>query len=394
MADDRSANTTESPNGVVSHFASPQRSKDERLHREVEQIVDSPVVSAMLAAADGMLAVLNEHRQVVALNPRLLALLGVEEPWDVLGLRPGEAVGCAHAHDNPAGGCGTGRMCASCGAAIAIVSSLVEDETVERLCCIQTGRQVELSDLFLSVRAHPIRVGDSRWVLLFLQDISDSQNWALLQRVFFHDITNLVTALVGNTFYLEEDLPAGFGERARTLDRYARRLAREVSLQHMLLKAEAGDLDLQPERVRLGDLQAELREVCRHHPAAAGKHLHFDERPPDLELETDPDVLNRVLVNMIVNALEATDEGDEVRVWCERQADLVVFCVSNPGEMPVEIARRIFQRNFSTKGGLGRGLGTYSMKLFGEKLLAGEVDFSSPGTGQTVFSFRLPIERD
>lgn len=46
---------------------------------------------------------------------------------------------------------------------------------------------------------------------------------------------------------------------------------------------------------------------------------------------------------------------------------------------------RIFQRSFSTKGAKGRGLGTYSMKLFGETYLGGQVSFrSSAGAAQSL----------
>ncbi len=394
MANGRPGSGVSSGLAAATHFASPQRSSPEDLRREAERIAHSPVVDALLGAADGMLAVLNEHRQVVALNLRLLEALGVEDPRDALGLRPGEAVGCVHAHDNPEGGCGTGRMCASCGAAVAIVSALVEDRTEERLCCIRTAGTGREGDLHLSVRAHPLAWDGARWALLFMQDVSERQNWALLQRVFFHDITNLVTALVGNSYCLEDEVPEPVKEQARSLERYCKRLAREVALQHMLLKSETEQVELDLRPVGLDEVMADLRQLCDHHPAGRGKRVRFDDRTGGRELKTDPVVLDRVLANMVVNALEATEAGGLVRVWCEVQAGRIVFCVSNPGEMPVEIAGRVFQRNFSTKGELGRGLGTWSMKLFGEKLLGGEVDFSSPGTGQTVFSFRLPIERD
>ena len=51
---------------------------------------------------------------------------------------------------------------------------------------------------------------------------------------------------------------------------------------------------------------------------------------------------------------------------------------------------RIFQRYYSTKGEPGRGLGTYSMKLFGEQYLGGEVRFDTSESEGTVFSLRLP----
>jgi signal transduction histidine kinase len=51
---------------------------------------------------------------------------------------------------------------------------------------------------------------------------------------------------------------------------------------------------------------------------------------------------------------------------------------------------RIFQRSFSTKASRGRGLGTYGMKLFGERHLGGRVSFTTGEAEGTVFAIELP----
>ena len=99
----------------------------------------------------------------------------------------------------------------------------------------------------------------------------------------------------------------------------------------------------------------------------------------------------RVLGNMGVNALEATPEGGKIRAWIE-QTDQLSFCVWNEKEIPDRIAVRIFQRNFSTKNEMGRGFGTYSMKLLGEEMLGGSVRFTSSADEGTVFKFSLDTE--
>jgi signal transduction histidine kinase len=99
--------------------------------------------------------------------------------------------------------------------------------------------------------------------------------------------------------------------------------------------------------------------------------------------------LLRVLINIVKNALEATPPHGRIRLWCEREESSITFKVWNVGEMPPEVALRVFQRYFSTKD-QGRGLGTYSIKLIGEQYLKGSVDFTTSSEG-TVFSFRLPV---
>ncbi len=99
----------------------------------------------------------------------------------------------------------------------------------------------------------------------------------------------------------------------------------------------------------------------------------------------------RVLCNMIINALEATDVNGLVKVWAEEKKAELSFYSWNNRVIPESVTNRIFQRNFSTKQQSGRGIGTYSMKLFGETILGGKVSFSSSETDGTVFRLSLPI---
>lgn len=94
---------------------------------------------------------------------------------------------------------------------------------------------------------------------------------------------------------------------------------------------------------------------------------------------------------MIINALEATAENGEVKIWLENKDDFLSFCVWNAQEIPHDIANRIFQRNFSTKEQAGRGIGTYSMKLLGEKILGGQVSFTTSKKEGTIFRFTYPV---
>ncbi len=57
--------------------------------------------------------------------------------------------------------------------------------------------------------------------------------------------------------------------------------------------------------------------------------------------------------------------------------------------MPREVQLQIFQRSFSTKG-LGRGLGTYSVRLLTERYLKGSVSFTSSAEFGTTFRVRCP----
>jgi len=122
-----------------TYFPPPQRVSDEELAIEIDIVSKNPVMSGLLHSISGMLAVLDEHRQIVALNDSFLQMLNIDDPKEVLGLRHGEVLQCIHADKEP-GGCGSTKSCSSCGAAIAIVSSLEHNKPVERFCALSANR--------------------------------------------------------------------------------------------------------------------------------------------------------------------------------------------------------------------------------------------------------------
>jgi nitrogen-specific signal transduction histidine kinase len=374
---------------VISHFAPAERSSEEELRLQIALITKNPIVDGLLGLAGGVLAVLNERRQIVCVNDGFLRWLGVQDRAKVIGLRPGEALGCAHACDC-AGGCGTSATCCTCGAAVAIVSALVNDVPVEEDCAITIGRNGKSEDLFLHVRCAPVRFAGTRFLVLFLQDATRQQHAAAIERVFFHDLANIVMSLETAGTLLARDPRKHAEELAEPIRSLAQRLARELHIQRRLTDPQGTLRPELKEEVLVSELFDELRLGFESHPAAEGKRLSFSTVPAGLTLKTDLAMMLRVLGNMVVNALEASAAGEEVRVYLKPFNDGLQLCVWNGQPIASEVCPRIFQRNFSTKRDSGRGLGTYSMKLFGEQYLGGKVDFETSAEGGTVFRLVLP----
>ncbi len=368
-------------------FAPAERVSPQELAAEIHLISQNAVMSGLLNSVNGVLAILNDHRQVVAVNDSFMKMLGLDDPRECLGLRPGEILQCIHAHEKPAG-CGTTKFCSSCGAAISIVSSLGEDKPEERTCALTVNRGDKLVDMSLLVRSNPIRINGDKFLLLFIQDITRQQQLSALERTFYHDINNMLGMLLGASDLLVKQNPS---ELAESIRKVALRLHKEVAIQRCLSKD--GSCDYQPLRFKIAaaEVLEELQSFFANHPAARNKHLEFAETHADLSVNTDVILLSRVLSNMIINALEATPVNGTVKVWLEHPGDTLSFCVWNAQEIPSEIANRIFQRNFSTKEESGRGIGTFSMKFFGETILGGQVGFTTSKEEGTIFRFSLPL---
>ena len=319
----------------------------------------------------------------------MMEILGIEDSEKVLGLRPGEVLQCIHANEMPPG-CGTSDYCSTCGAAISIVSSLATDVPAERECAVTIEKLGKKQDLFFRVRCVPITYSSKRLVLLFLQDITYHQRLAALERLFFHDMNGIITGLVNGSFLLElKSKDEDCKKLAQSLYRLSNRLASEVSIQRCLSNTEACAYQPAFSSVSMAQIFLEIKDIFFDHPAAKDKTLIFPKELPDISIKTEPSLLIRVLNNMIKNAFEETAEGNEIRLWLETTPEKVTFSVWNEKAIAPEIAKRIFQRNFSTKPEFGRGLGTYSMKLFGEDVLGGKVDFTTSENEGTVFRFSL-----
>ena len=111
-------------------------------------------------------------------------------------------------------------------------------------------------------------------------------------------------------------------------------------------------------------------------------------------IQTDPQLLKRVIGNMLKNAIEASLPGQSITLSCEQLDGNVSIDVHNPSVIPQDVRLQIFNRYFSTKKGPGHGIGTYSMKLLGEKYLNGCVWFTSTPEAGTTFTITLPLNID
>jgi signal transduction histidine kinase len=376
-----------------------ERANPAELEAEVRSVSQSPIVSALLEAADAGLLVLNRERQILATNraPVLEKLRHVSRR-QVIGLRPGEFFSCPRAKEQA---CGAAEGCLACGTYKAVTQAQSSGTPSVQECLLTSGDGASSMPLELSVRATQVEIEGKPYTVVSLRDISSEKRRQALERVFFHDILNTLSALSNWTHLLKHSTGDKLDRARERVSRLVGQLEREIQVQRALLEAEQGTL--RPERVPVTPtvMLADLRAMFVEGQTAVRRTLIVEDFCTDVELETDPVLLGRVLINMLKNAFEATPSDGLVRIWCEREippdangklgtGGVLAFHVHNPGEIPHEVADRIFQRSFTTKGGSGRGLGTYSMKLLGERYLGGRVTFTTSAEG-TVFSIRLPL---
>jgi signal transduction histidine kinase len=390
MSEQSSEEEANKPGIVTTHFAPAGRAEHAKMAEMSGFVTNHPLFQAVLESMDGFMMILNPQRQVLAVNRQLREILKDGDIDCRKGDRPGELLGCIHASEGP-DGCGTAKNCATCGAAIAILASQSEHRPATGECLATVRRGDHDEALEFRVRATPVNVAGHDFTVLVFNDISGDKRRETLERVFFHDILNTVGGLMGWSSLLQRLDNLDPREAAGRILSLSRRLKEEIEDQRSLSQAELGTLDITMTGVSVQNVLDNLRSIFSAHDAAKGKTLEIAGVDAEERIVTDASLLLRVLTNMTKNALEAMGEGETARVWFERQDGAPVFCVHNPGAIPEDTALRMFQRSFSTKTRHGRGIGTYSMKLFGERYLGGKVDFVTSWESGTVFSIKLPI---
>jgi len=370
---------------LPTRYAPPERASQQTLDGQIERLARESFLQTIADAVPVIVLVLNAQRQVVFANQHLYKFRENLKARSPDGKRPGELFGCTHSNETK-GGCGTTEFCRKCGAVNAILSSQKGLQAIDE-CRILTKDNTALD---FRVWATPLRQNGEMLTIFALLDISDEKRRQALERVFFHDIMNTAGILSGfsDLLSVEKD-PEEIAEIAALLVRASKRLIEEIQAQRLLSSAERGDLELNLTKIDTVDVLREVANTYAGHETANSRSIDLAEHASACVITSDATLLCRVLGNMVKNALEATSPGGSILLSCADQHDSVIFSVKNQSVMDPDVQLQVFQRSFSTKGA-GRGIGSFSIKLLGEKYLDGQVWFESHEADGTTFFLRLP----
>jgi nitrogen-specific signal transduction histidine kinase len=342
----------------------------------------------MINALPYAVIILNDKRQVVYSNEGLLKLLDNKENINFIGQKPGEFLNCVNTDCES--GCGVSKFCRLCGASNSVLLSLMENRKVTDECRITAYVDGKEESFDFEVTASPLYFSNEKFVIYTLTDISGEKRKKVLERIFFHDILNTAGNVKGLTEIIQSTNDPGRKEELLfLLSKVSIELVDEIEAQKQLISAESGDLV--PRREQVNSLEL-LESVCSQF-SSLNQHranISINKNSENLEFITDKSLLSRIIKNMIKNAVEASATKEEVVAGVLLNDKKVRFYVNNSTYIPVDVQLQIFNRSFSTKG-IDRGLGTYSMKLLGERYLKGHVTFESKIDGGTSFFFDLPL---
>jgi signal transduction histidine kinase len=331
-----------------------------------------------------MVSVLDEKRRILYANGSLLRFLGVADANNVIGRGFCDCLKCEH----PSGETDGDEHCAYCSLHGALAQSKPDETAVHDISLRNHTGQT----FVFRVQTRNAAVDGTNVLAVLMHDISDEKRRETLEHTFFHDLLNTASGILGLLRIVEQEVPDS--ENARNLLHTAKNcaeyLVEEIDFSRALSYAEKSSLKLNPEPV---DPNTIVEKACGFFTMflrMSGVSLNIMPAEKSQLIITDPTILTRILINLVKNALEASRRGENVSVRAARdETGNALFEVHNNAFMPRETQENIFVRAFSTKG-RGRGIGTYSVRLFTEEYLKGRVWFTSDETLGTSFFVQVP----
>ncbi len=174
-----------------------------------------------------------------------------------------------------------------------------------------------------------------------------------------HDLRAPIASMQAMLEAIEDGL-ASPDDYLPTLREQVRTLSTLVDDLFELARIDAGALTLELHRTAVAPLVASALRQLRPEAEARGVALSSDVAD-DVEAQLAPDKFERVLFNLVTNALRHTPSDGSVAVRVERRADDLVLRVEDSGEgLQGEAPARMFERFWRAdraRSGSGAGLG-------------------------------------
>lgn len=212
-----------------------------------------------------------------------------------------------------------------------------------------------------------------------------------------HDIRAPLTAIVLSAEIIRERAPAEATRFARIIERSGQRIL--ATLEAMLDRARRKDAPHGATRQRL-DLGAEVTQTAAllapwAHKKGLAYTVDVETAAADLCVWGDPMALQRILTNLISNAIRYTEHGEvAVRVRTDGPEAVIDVCDTGMG-IPASFQERMFVPFQRSRAGReaaedGRGLG---LAIVDElvRALDGRIEVDSAEGAGSRFSVRLPL---
>ena len=207
-----------------------------------------------------------------------------------------------------------------------------------------------------------------------------------------HDIKTPLTVILG---YLEMIRLSHEGDQAlQKVEVKARQVLELINEFFTLAKLEAGDMKIEVRKININELCRE--SILSFYDILSGKNFMVDIFIPEdnLFVQGDRDAINRILSNVISNALRYGKDGKYIGFTLRESENHVYIDVIDKGKgIEKEFALSVFERLYTMEDSRnckiqGNGLGLTIAKNLANQL-EGDIFLESEPNVKTIFTVKL-----
>lgn len=241
--------------------------------------------------------------------------------------------------------------------------------------------------------------------LISLRDITEEkeveETREQLTEMIVHDLRSPLTAILNSLVLMRRELEpvsqtSAMEQALAVSDRSVNQMLGLVNSLLDIARLESGKLKISTEKVLIKPFMVELQERFQLEANTIGIILKPEYEEARVTAKFDREKIQRVLANLIDNALKFTPVGGIIELGFSQANQEVTFWVSDTGPgIPPEFREKIFERYIQIPGKTGRrrgtGLGLAFAKLAVEAH-GGKLWVDHNDNGGSVFKFSLPEE--
>ncbi|MCW4467718.1 tetratricopeptide repeat protein [Flavobacterium sp. MFBS3-15] len=211
----------------------------------------------------------------------------------------------------------------------------------------------------------------------------------------FHEIRTPLTLIEGPIHLMKNDSDSKFSEQLVLVERNSKRLMRLVNELLDASKLGKGSFQLHYVSGNLGKFISDIVDSFSNEAFSEDKTVIVDTEHSEGYYSFPSNVLEKILSNLIGNAIKYSPAGSEVKVTSKVHEDKLYIEVKDNGPgIPENEQKKVFRRFFRGKyssGTNGTGIGLSLVKELVE-LAHGSIQMQSTPSG-TAFTVTLPVKQ-
>jgi len=296
---------------------------------------------------------------------------------------------------------------AICGALLVVLTYTVQRPMVElqqKIAQLGSGdlgvsvsfarRNDEIGDLGRNFNQMVAQLRESRAEIerLHRTQMSRAEHMATLGEMatgLAHEIRNPLAGIAGVIEIIGRDLPSSSPARAVVKD-----VRQEIARINRIVTDLLQTARPHPPRIRKSDLNTTVEHAVmlgRQQAVAKSTEITLRKDPSLPEVDHDSDQIHQVLLNLLLNALQAIDVNGKIAVTLELRGETAVIEVADNGRgIPPDQLPNIFRPLYTTRGD-GTGLGLSLARRIVEDH-QGRIDVTSTVGQGSTFAVILPLQ--